>query len=938
MGATARADVIVGTSAGGINGAFLAYAQAYDADLSWLGAKWAELGSFEKLLRDPREPGRGSFLRGDDYFLGKLADAFEELASGAGSGSYVRPDRRPVDLIINTTLMRGWSTPHVDDFGTAFEESSHGGELRLTRAADTPPSDDPFNDPEIIRRLALASRSTASFPVAFEPSFLPVGEDGNDVDHPDMAVATRLAVAAPLPQSRYVLDGGILLNQPVRPALASIYAQPADRQVRRLLMHVNPDPRSAIPGPIADLVGWGQADAHRADRADRADRPPRLAAVLATLAILPYAQSVEAELRQIQDTNDRVRRHRSGRPEVIGGLDEKLARRLMDQYRSVRSAEEAGRIDAALASAQARGRRWWTRAELATALRDADLDGIDVLPRALPDRGADPRRWAWGLGPVERVGAIAVDLFKRALWLAPHADPELRARVRGYRARLHAELATLREIRRVDEDFWRGWATRPPAPPAPPAPGAAGADAARRERLDTWLRAAMAAWPLPPETRNSRADRDLAGDDLAQNSAAHDGASRNDPARQTWNDPGRETMSARLGAAAEGIACLLIEAADDLWRLAAPAEYRTAATVPGAAVETELLAKLLRALLSDDLRTSPAALLHRLTAVEVCQLAIAGAPPDLEQEVIFQQVSGFTPNSFGGPVTPEKIAGIRLLWFGGFLRESWRVNDWIWGRLDGATRVVQAVLDPARLRQLGWSAEKATDALRRIAVGGMYADELGTTFDAERAKITAELAFLDAPDPGAPVGTLPATTQTVTRRLHAEILTEELPHLLDAFTRDRTGGAGGAPRPPDYLEDRPETQRRSLEALFASFVAASTDIVREPLADAIPAALVARATKVGLEQVADLATPSAGTLAAVLSAALPPQITWPVHLVTAPVRWSQKILGVFAPSIRDGGRLLALPMGTSDVAPTAPRPSAPGPSRPAGAESPSRKA
>jgi len=51
VGATARVDVIAGTSAGGINGALLAYAQVYDADLSGLGARWAELGSFEQLLR-----------------------------------------------------------------------------------------------------------------------------------------------------------------------------------------------------------------------------------------------------------------------------------------------------------------------------------------------------------------------------------------------------------------------------------------------------------------------------------------------------------------------------------------------------------------------------------------------------------------------------------------------------------------------------------------------------------------------------------------------------------------------------------------------------------------------------------------------------------------------------------------------------------------------
>ena len=54
VGATARADVISGTSAGGINGAALALAQVNrSADLSTLRSLWIERGRLESLLRPP---------------------------------------------------------------------------------------------------------------------------------------------------------------------------------------------------------------------------------------------------------------------------------------------------------------------------------------------------------------------------------------------------------------------------------------------------------------------------------------------------------------------------------------------------------------------------------------------------------------------------------------------------------------------------------------------------------------------------------------------------------------------------------------------------------------------------------------------------------------------------------------------------------------------
>ena len=52
-------------------------------------------------------------------------------------------------------------------------------------------------------------------------------------------------------------------------------------------------------------------------------------------------------------------------------------------------------------------------------------------------------------------------------------------------------------------------------------------------------------------------------------------------------------------------------------------------------------------------------------------------------------------NSLGhSAATPaEKLAGMKLGHFSGFLKRSWRANDWLWGRLDGVEHVLRCLVD-----------------------------------------------------------------------------------------------------------------------------------------------------------------------------------------------------------------------------------------------------
>jgi Protein of unknown function (DUF3376) len=84
----------------------------------------------------------------------------------------------------------------------------------------------------------------------------------------------------------------------------------------------------------------------------------------------------------------------------------------------------------------------------------------------------------------------------------------------------------------------------------------------------------------------------------------------------------------------------------------------------------------------------------------------------------FVQVSADNP----GPLSPPggaaaKVAGLQLGHFGGFLKESWRANDWMWGALDGANHLVSVLVDLGRLKQRYETPADAAVRLCTIARG-----------------------------------------------------------------------------------------------------------------------------------------------------------------------------------------------------------------------------
>jgi predicted acylesterase/phospholipase RssA len=94
-------------------------------------------------------------------------------------------------------------------------------------------------------------------------------------------------------------------------------------------------------------------------------------------------------------------------------------------------------------------------------------------------------------------------------------------------------------------------------------------------------------------------------------------------------------------------------------------------------------------------------------------LAISSEGPPFPFQFIF--MSAAVRNSLGHDSrTPDdKLAGMKLGHFGGFVKDSWRANDWLWGRLDGVEHILRATFDREHLVQLTNSGD--TDLASKLA-------------------------------------------------------------------------------------------------------------------------------------------------------------------------------------------------------------------------------
>jgi len=651
LGVVPKADVLTGTSAGGLNAAFLATAVSHGCpDLEAIRRLWLEHGSFDLMMRPASDPSLVSLLAGDENFLPHIEDALRRLAA-TGTG-FREPDPAVVVQLTSTSLSGQVTT--LRDGHAVISSVDHRAEFVFHS------HDFDFDaDPQALPRMARACRSSASFPGAFEPS----------------------AVAAALFEERHtwglfdagdettkpVIDGGLLVNLPAQAALEAIVRQPSRERVQRVLALVVPDPT-------------GEADG------DRVENPTLGQVLRKALVGIPLSQSLTDFVRELDEHNREVRARRSARDALFGELGRAepaqawrqmagLAEVLLPAYRATRL---AATVDPSRL-ARHRGLR--------LVAREAGLgDLLDLRPGHapwVPERLAvGDDTWCWGSSAVRRLASVLLT------WVNAVAEK--------------ADAATVSELMALKADI-----------------------AGARDRAE---RLAPSAGVLA----------DLLADELALDGSSLPAAFERACTR--W--PG--------GAAAPAVSIRALNAemaslADCFARFVDLAREQVDRWPDDP--EGQALRGVVR--LADTASSETDGLPRLLLCVEVVEASFAGADPRPDQEIRLVQFTSTGPcdiDPLHRDDPREKLAGVELAHFGAFLKGSWRANDWLWGRLDAAQRLLR-LLD--------------------ASVGNRLSRD--------------------------------GTLEQHTRALQAAVLREELPTLVAELARDAEKGARATPEAAAFV-------------------------------------------------------------------------------------------------------------------------------------------
>lgn len=684
-------DVMSGSSAGGINGALLAAAAVHRRRLhpDYLRERWIELGDLGALVRQLSEADPYSLMDGE-YFYRELQKTFRAVCwedraepdPEQRNAAPVEPAALdpPPGLDVTTTDVLGDDRHFADAWGGSVTALEYRARFRFRRTEDYQ-----------AESLAVAARSSASFPVAFEP-FVVRGEEPK-----------RLAGFKKGP--RAVIDGGVLDNAPIAAAIELIKARPAKGYVKRYVCYVNGEPKDVTDRKVPE----GETDAEREVR-EEAERHPRLPKVLANVLGLPRKAPFADQLRALDEASWRGGPTQSAELALLGVDPVTLhttASALLDIYRSRRrlvSLQELVGPEEALDT--------WS----------ADR-GLPWIPATLDPPAAG--EWGWGVQAARRVHHLLADLIREAIRTGdPASHPELLAA----RAVIDAQIA-----------------------------------AAERRRTDpsraTGLKAAVKA------TREDGGE--LRAEVLASAAAVFE-------------------VRERLGVQEQ------VQIGEALF---GPGWHGPA--------------------LTGEMRD---AFLRRVLAIEVVRRAFA-MERDIDdgQQFAFAQLTPAAPTplldakpcSEPGTRSPEtKLTGIRLAHFSAFHRRSWRANDYLWGRLDGAARVVAMLVDASRAIDVEatrpWIplAEALTpegDEVQRVLLEEALADaDVPATEGDLRARAAAALEYdLAGRDDLLARGRL--TRVLFIRAAQLEILAHELPTLVEEAAED---SAGGASTPPLGLDPR----------------------------------------------------------------------------------------------------------------------------------------
>jgi patatin-related protein len=350
-------DIISGTSAGGINGLYLAKALVLGQSLERIANVWLDKADISTLLYDkysalpgiPQQRPPPSLLNGRRMFY-LLFDSLQKMDDDAGASERKRSLTDRVDCFLTATDLRG--LPIFLRLSDGFvSESWHRKSFHFSYDSSDKGEQDfaqPWNP-----ILAFAARCTSSFPTAFEPVMigdiksvlgenLPVGwkkffgeyippgimnAPGASVPQPPDAahdVAQSEAKKAPGfdegsgrdqlnraydVEEHAFADGGALDNKPFSYAITALGTRRATVPSERKLVYIEPSPEHPEDAPAF------------ASAAGKDPRRPTFVETTADGLFLARRETIRQELDRISARNrliDRVDR-------IVSGVDDDLA-------------------------------------------------------------------------------------------------------------------------------------------------------------------------------------------------------------------------------------------------------------------------------------------------------------------------------------------------------------------------------------------------------------------------------------------------------------------------------------------------------------------------------------------------------------------------------------------------------------------------------------
>lgn len=718
-------DILSGTSAGGINGALLAWSRVRGADLGKLRDIWMKLGALTELLREPTDKSIPSLLYGDERMLRELAKEIHDLIDGPFPPvtSRENPNVPSTTLYVTTTLLNGETSRFTDTFGTVVQDVDRRGIFTFTEK-DLAHTGDTAVDKQTAEALALAARSSASFPAAFEPSFVPFDEripkNGEVPARPPMKHFANIT------RPHWVADGGLLDNQPINVVLKRIFDRPAERPVRRVLLFVVPS-----SGPAPDLK--------EEPPPDNVDKPLGLVEGLAKDLAAITTQSIAADLRAIRAHQDRME----------------------------------ARTDARL-----------RLAELAVDLRPSPLLTTPLLADYL-------RREA-----TKQAQELTSALLRQLGTWPPESKTSTESIPKDWESQLdiggNAEKVCRKVIRDSILEHW----SPSPQPPKDLE------DLARYGQAAFNLAKASAISIVEPAYQLAQSDQDFKS--LAILTKAIHEAYRPAPIDLAQIIRDVCILNANrhkpLAKAAESIATEYLgkcEVPPEAWSQLGTAFVRARVALNDLSKsgrDASAASRLGTYLKYLDPLGNSIDIAMKLFDLAAAQRAMLPAEADIDQSVELVQVSADTRSLLAPdfPTAQDKLTGMQLHHFGAFYKRSWRANDWMWGRLDGAGWLVHVLLDPRRVRSIvergkGEGEKGAEWFLRELEEFGapklpeVAPKAAGKSDDVpDRQTLLEELAFLD--DTSTPPLSIPKTSLWLAQVWQQRVLDEELDVLAGTVT------------------------------------------------------------------------------------------------------------------------------------------------------------